>query len=199
MFKQFNSMIKNSFKKVDASQLLHSRAALYILAIVSLIQIIYFANAKDINAMFIFLIVGFLTSFFSKNMVVILFIALIITQLLRCDIRKPNYEGAENMDDEKNMDDAKDTPPDAELKAPPDVVAAAATSAGKSVEENDAKKLADAEKKKELYDKLKADFVEFQTIQKDILAGMKEIDPLLNKAESFISKFESFGKELKQK
>jgi hypothetical protein len=195
-------MIKNSFKKVDSSQLLHSRAALYILAIVSLIQIIYFASAKDINAMFIFLIVGFLTSFFSKNMVVILFVALIITHLLRCDIRKSNYEGAENMDDEKNMDGEKKmdsaTPAAADMKAPPDVVAAAKNSAEISIEANDAKKLADAEKKKELYDKLKADFVEFQTIQKDILAGMKEIDPLLNKAESFISKFESFGKEFKK-
>lgn len=192
MFKQFNSMIKNSFKKVDASQLLHSRAVLYILSIVSLLHIVYFASAKDINAMFIFLIVGFLTSFFSKNMVVILFIALVITHLLRCDIRRPTYEGAENMDEEKNMDDA-------EAKAPPEVVAEAARSAENSIAENETNKLAEAEKKKELYDKLKADFVEFQTIQKDILAGMKEIDPLLNRAETFISKFESFGKELKKK
>lgn len=192
MFKQINSMIKNSFKKVDASQLLHSRAVLYILSIVSLLHIVYFASAKDINAMFIFLIVGFLTSFFSKNMVVILFIALVITHLLRCDIRRPTYEGAENMDEEKNMDDA-------EAKAPPEVVAEAARSAENSIAENETNKLAEAEKKKELYDKLKADFVEFQTIQKDILAGMKEIDPLLNRAETFISKFESFGKELKKK
>lgn len=192
MFKQFNSMIKNSFKKVDASQLLHSRAVLYVLSIVSLLHIVYFASAKDINAMFIFLIVGFLTSFFSKNMVVILFIALVITHLLRCDIRRPTYEGAENMDEEKNMDDA-------EAKAPPEVVAEAARSAENSIAENETNKLAEAEKKKELYDKLKADFVEFQTIQKDILAGMKEIDPLLNRAETFISKFESFGKELKKK
>lgn len=192
MFKQINSMIKNSFKKVDASQLLHSRAVLYILSIVSLLHIVYFASAKDINAMFIFLIVGFLTSFFSKNMVVILFIALVITHLLRCDIRRPTYEGAENMDEEKNMDDI-------EAKAPPEVVAEAARSAENSIAENETNKLAEAEKKKELYDKLKADFVEFQTIQKDILAGMKEIDPLLNRAETFISKFESFGKELKKK
>lgn len=196
MFKQFNSMIKNSFKKVDASQLLHSRAVLYFLSIVSLLHIVYFAGAKDINAMFIFLIVGFLTSFFSKNMVIILFIALVITHLLRCDIRKPTYEGAENMDEERNADDKKAA--DA-ASAPPEVVEMATKAAENSIAENETKKLADAEKKKELYDKLKADFVEFQTIQKDILAGMKEIDPLLNRAETFISKFESFGKELKKK
>ena len=53
-------------------------------------------------------------------------------------------------------------------------------------------------KKRELYDKLKGDFNEFQSIQKEILAGMKEIDPLLSKAEMFIEKFEDYGKKLKK-
>jgi hypothetical protein len=101
------------------------------------------------------------------------------------------------MDEERDMDGAKDAADAA--TAPPEVVEMATKSAENSITENETKKLADAEKKKELYDKLKADFVEFQTIQKDILAGMKEIDPLLNRAETFISKFESFGKELKKK
>ena len=98
--------------------------------------------------------------------------------------------------EERNTDDKKAA--DA-ASAPPEVVEMATKAAENSITENETKKLADAEKKKELYDKLKADFVEFQTIQKDILAGMKEIDPLLNRAETFISKFESFGKELKKK
>ena len=50
-------------------------------------------------------------------------------------------------------------------------------------------------KKKQTYDELKSDFTEFQSIQKDILNNMKEIDPLLAKAETFINKFEQYKKK----
>ena len=56
------------------------------------------------------------------------------------------------------------------------------------------KKEAELKKKQETYDKLKNDFNEFQSIQHDILKNMKEIDPLLTKAENFIAKFEQFKK-----
>ena len=172
MFKQFN----RSLKMMDARQLLHSQYILYILCLISLMHIIYFASTKDANALFIFLIVGFLTSFFSKNMIVILFIALVITHLLRCDIRKPNREGAENMDETKaDETSASKSPLDI---LPPDVKAAAQESKMAAIKKSEDAADNSAEKKKELYDNLKKDFVEFQNIQQNILAAMKEIDPL---------------------
>jgi len=197
MFKQFN----RSLKMMDARQLLHSQYILYILCLISLMHIIYFASTKDANALFIFLIVGFLTSFFSKNMIVILFIALVITHLLRCDIRKPNREGAENMDeakaDETNADDATATKNPLDI-LPPDVKSAAEAGKSSVIQKNEDETANSAEKKKELYDNLKKDFVEFQNIQQNILAAMKEIDPLLNRAETFITKFESLKKDVKK-
>ena len=197
MFKQFN----RSLKMMDARQLLHSQYILYILCLISLMHIIYFASTKDANALFIFLIVGFLTSFFSKNMIVILFIALVITHLLRCDIRKPNREGAENMDeakaDETKADDATATKNPLDI-LPPDVKSAAEAGKSSVIQKNEDATDNSAEKKKELYDNLKKDFVEFQNIQQNILAAMKEIDPLLNRAETFITKFESLKKDVKK-
>lgn len=197
MFKQFN----RSLKMMDARQLLHSQYILYILCLISLMHIIYFASTKDANALFIFLIVGFLTSFFSKNMIVILFIALVITHLLRCDIRKPNREGAENMDetkaDEAKVDDATATKNPLDI-LPPDVKSEAEAGKTAVIQKNEEDTANSAEKKKELYDNLKKDFVEFQNIQQNILAAMKEIDPLLNRAETFITKFESLKKDVKK-
>ena len=197
MFKQFN----RSLKMMDARQLLHSQYILYILCLISLIHIIYFASTKDANALFIFLIVGFLTSFFSKNMVVILFIALVITHLLRCDIRKPNREGAENMDeatdDDTSADDMSATKNSLDI-LPPDVRAEAEAGKAAAIKKSEDDAANSAEKKKELYDNLKKDFVEFQNIQQNILAAMKEIDPLLNRAETFITKFESLKKDVKK-
>lgn len=197
MFKQFN----RSLKMMDARQLLHSQYILYILCLISLMHIIYFASTKDANALFIFLIVGFLTSFFSKNMIVILFIALVITHLLRCDIRKPNREGAENMDeakvDEANVDEAAAAKSPLDI-LPPEVRAKVDADTSDIIKKTEEANADSAEKKKELYDNLKKDFVEFQNIQQNILAAMKEIDPLLNRAETFITKFESLKKDIKQ-
>ena len=49
-----------------------------------------------------------------------------------------------------------------------------------------------------MYDDLQTDFKDFQKIQDSILSGMKEIDPLLTKAETFIEKFEHYGKKLEK-
>jgi hypothetical protein len=196
MFKQFN----RSLKTMDASQLLRSQYILYILSLVSLLEVIYFASTKDANALFILLIVGFLTSFFSKNMIVILFTALLITHLLRCDIRKPYREGAENMGDSNDVktDEPVAEKPSALDELPSSVKETANAAKAATVSNSMDKSAASAEKKKELYDTLKKDFVEFQSIQQNILDAMKEIDPLLNRAETFITKFESMGKQLKK-
>ena len=58
-----------------ANFLIHSRAVLYVLLILSILHIVYLANNNDIASMMIFVLVGLLTSFFNKNMVVILSVA----------------------------------------------------------------------------------------------------------------------------
>jgi hypothetical protein len=39
---------------------------------------------------------------------------------------------------------------------------------------------------------LKEDFDEFQTVQKKILESMNDLNPLLDKAEAFIQKYEQY-------
>jgi len=196
MFKQMNAAIKNSVRKLDTKTLLHSRVVLYALCILAVINVVYLANSRDKTNLFLFLIIGFLTSFFSKNMIVILFVALAASQLLcRCMGRRM-FEGAENMEKEGTEDMEKKVDDMDPKEDPSKALMASAISDATSA--NETKESEDAEKKRELYDKLKGDFNEFQSIQKEILAGMKEIDPLLSKAELFIEKFEDYGKKLKK-
>lgn len=157
-----------SAKLPSANFLIHSRAVLYVLLFFSIIHIIYLANNNDITSMMIFVLVGLLTSFFNKNMVIILSVALIITNVLR-SVMKKDYilsEGfSENEKDEKESQEKK---------------------------ESHEKK----EQEKRLNpDELKEDFAEFQTVQKKILEGMNDLNPLLDKAEDFIKKYEQYKKE----
>jgi hypothetical protein len=66
--------------------------------ILSIGDLIYFSLAGEMMFFFIYLAVGYLTSFFSKNMIVILVVAMTVTHILRFGKRAGN-EGMENQDD----------------------------------------------------------------------------------------------------
>jgi hypothetical protein len=142
----------------------------------AVINLMFFASTNDIRSLLTLLIVGFLTSFFSKNMIVILFISLVFTHILKYGTKI--NEGMEN-ESEPIVDNS-----------------------GNSIEEqkndNKTKENYSSEKKNAdvpTIESLQTDFQDFQTLQEKILKGMKEIDPLLTKAESFIEKFERYKKK----
>jgi len=95
-------------------------------------------------------------------------------------------EGVDETDSAEKPAEAKESAPATTTVS--DIANAAASSAEKATAPST------AEKKKMLYDTLQGDFKDFQKIQDSILKTMKDIDPLLAKAESFIEKFEQYGK-----
>ena len=173
--------LKKAISGVPMKKLMYNRGVLYALCILALFNLIMYANARDFNSVITLIIVGLLVSFFSKNMIVVLAVAIGVTYLLNYTSVKLISEGAENM--KKEGEDAGE---DAGEKTGED--------AG---EKSDVEIAEDAEKKK-MYDALQTDFQDFQKIQDSILTGMKEIDPLLTKAETFIEKFEHYGKKLEK-
>ena len=76
---------------------LNSRVLLYFILFLTMGDLIYFSIDGDMLFIFIYLAVGFLTSFFSKNMIVIMVIAMTVTHILR--LGKHNNEGMENQED----------------------------------------------------------------------------------------------------
>lgn len=180
MFKNIQNQLKKVMKlKYDFNPLLRNRVILYFLLFLVIIDSIYFLNTKDFYSFATLILVGFLTSFFSKNMTVIFVIALVVTHILK--FGKSSYEGMEEMPESpETVDKTADTD-----------------------EEKKEKKESFSDKKDEKvppkieYDDLKKDFTEFQNIQDKILKGMTEIDPLLQKAEAFITKFEGYKEQTK--
>jgi high-affinity K+ transport system ATPase subunit B len=189
------SNITKQVKKFKPASLLQNKVLLYIVAAISIVHILLLANSKDFNSVLIFVIVGFLISFFSKNMIVVLLSAIIFTNLIKMVYpgregmkAKKVKEGLEHEDEEEEEEELYD---EEEEKKEEEEDEGVSLNIKQTAEE---KKEAELKKKQETYDKLKNDFNEFQSIQHDILKNMKEIDPLLTKAENFIAKFEQFKK-----
>jgi len=76
--------MRSLFNKLpDFSELLHSKILLYILVFVSLFNIFTYVSTNDQTYAGFMILIGFLTSFFSKNMIVIMFTAIATTNLIR--------------------------------------------------------------------------------------------------------------------
>lgn len=190
--KKFLSNLSKQAKKINPKFLLQNKIVLYLVAATAIVDILVLANEKDYNSVLVFVIIGFLVSFFSKNMIIILLSAILFTEAFKTLLnkkegmenkkKKNKQEGLEHEDDEEDDEEDEDEEEESNtIKL--DMEQTAAVQADEELE-----------KKQRTYDKLKDDFNEFQSIQKDIIKNMKEIDPLLTKAESFIEKFESFKK-----
>lgn len=180
--------------------LLRSKVLLYFLSILSILNILFFGYIKDYQSVFAFIIIALLMSFFSKNMIVILFVAIALSNLIKFALHR-RYEGLDNMKKKENMEDMEGEQDITEEEALDDLEASF-----KDVIDEDAKKIekqqekeaedAEVEEKKALYNDLKNDMVEFEELQRNIMNNMKEIDPLLTKAETFVEKFEGYKKKL---
>jgi hypothetical protein len=76
--------------------IIHNRFILYFIFFIALADLYYLTVAGDFVSVAVFILIGFLTSFFSKNMMIIFFIALTVTNILKygTKIRQPS-EGFE--------------------------------------------------------------------------------------------------------
>ena len=199
MLKNLASKLNKQVKKVNLKGTMQDKRVLYAVGLLSLLYVLFLANEKDFNSVFVFAIVGFLLSFFTKNMILILIIALLFTHFIKFTIHYKK-EGMENKKKEglkskkEGMEDKEEKEEDSkeEKEEEPKLDK---VEVDEDLPENEDMSEGEKKQKKEEYDKLKKEFVEFQSIQKDILKNMQEIDPLLNKAENFINKFEHYKKK----
>ena len=82
-------VLKSLSKKINKNSsnnkygIIHNKYVLYFVFIVSLFDLFYLAVARDFFSISIFILIGFITSFFSKNMMIILFIALTFSNILK--------------------------------------------------------------------------------------------------------------------
>lgn len=85
-------------KNGNFSNLLKSRIVLYFLFVVSLVNLYTFISTGNGIYAAIFILVGFLTTFFSKNMIVVMIIALAVSNVLLYGKEIKVDEGFDSMD-----------------------------------------------------------------------------------------------------
>jgi hypothetical protein len=102
--KALDKLSKNVPKKLpglgNMNAILHNRTFLYIVFAFSLLNLYVFTVNREFVFITFFILFGFLTSFFSKNMVVILLLSAVLTNTIKYGSNL--YEGLENEEEEEN-------------------------------------------------------------------------------------------------
>jgi hypothetical protein len=70
-------------QKIKNNVILHNRYILYFIFFIALGDLLILLHTNDYYSASIFVLIGFLTSFFSKNMIVILFISIAFTNIIK--------------------------------------------------------------------------------------------------------------------
>lgn len=178
----------------DFNPILSNSIILYIFLFMAVIQMFFFLNTRDFQSLTIFIILGLVISYFNKNMIIILCLSLVVTNIIKYGVKgvriSEGFKDSEDLSDEdteiadssvKNLDKPKSKK--AVIKKKNEV------KKSNDLESDDITKL---EKDKNKLGELKSEFPEFKEIQTEIIKSIDKISPLLKKAESYMKKYENF-------
>ena len=113
MAKSFSYLTKQSgnIHKISHN-VLHNRFVLYFIFLVAIGNLFLFVFSNDIMSVGIFFTTGLLTSFFSKNMVVIMVTAMVVANIIRLGSRhgRDGFKkgGIDDEDDDEGFKDDED-------------------------------------------------------------------------------------------
>ena len=105
MAKNVFSSIVNKSGNISkmSNEVLHNRFILYFIFILAVGNLFHFVFSNDLMSVGVFIVSGLLTSFFSKNMVVIMVISMVVTNVIRVGGGTEGFESGggimENMQD----------------------------------------------------------------------------------------------------
>lgn len=174
---------------------------LYLVLFSAVVDLFYFYGKGDMYALTIFFIVGFLASFFSKNMVVILILAIVLTHLIKYG--KNLSEGFEDKDEEAFEDDKEEAfEEDKEEGFEEDKEEGFEDKDDEAFEEKDDEAFEEKEdeKKRDNKDNKEESFKDsgaqaLANNQKKLMESMKSLEPMLAKAEGFLQTVASSKKD----
>jgi hypothetical protein len=87
--------------KLDVKSLLKDKNVLYVVLFLAVMNLFGYLMLRDLDAVFFFLALGLVTSYFSKNMIIVMIVAMIGTNLLM-STRRPMKEGFEEKEKTDN-------------------------------------------------------------------------------------------------
>lgn len=99
---KLGKMIKNAQAKISKSnfKFINNKYLLYLVLLIVISDILILGSFGQIFYVVIYLLVGILTSFFSKNMLVILMVAMVVTNTIKYGSKIASKEGMENNEEE---------------------------------------------------------------------------------------------------
>ena len=102
-----NKLAKNLSGITTSNGMLHNKILLYVVFIFSLLNLFVLANTGNYTYVIVFMLIGFVTSFFSKNMLVILLLSVILTNILKygSSLNEGFEEGVDGKEDEEGFEE----------------------------------------------------------------------------------------------
>ena len=206
---KIGNMLKSaqkSFLKLNYGSLLHNCYVMYFVLFLAVSDLLVLSVAREYVFILVFLIVGYLTSFFSKNMMVILVVAIVATNVLRSGSKIS--EGLENAEEEEKPVESLENAEEEEK--PVETLENAEEEEGKKEEDKKETKSEDVKPKTtesfdlktknatslssspiEGLDVLGDQTAQLISTQKKLMENMKTLEPMLTQAEKFMSQFEN--------
>lgn len=175
--------------------LLYTPAVLYLIVAIALANLFFLLYRGDVRHTMIFILVGIITSFFSKNMIVILTVAIAFTGIAK--MVSLGVSSVEGMTD--GEEDTEDTA--AASSSEPDASSATEKRKKEDVTENmegEENEDDDDAEQKESFAEFKKDGQELILVQNKIEAGFKELEPYMDKADRLLTRIEESMTVLEQ-
>jgi len=177
--------------KYNFNPVLQNQIVLYLFLFMTLTQVVLFVSNNDTTGIVLMCIIGFLTTFFSKNMIVILCVALTMTNLVKKGMKQVGYEGFEDKKEEENKETEENT-----TKKEKKESAKVDDEIDDAPNSNESSSQTKDEMKRE-FERLKEEYPEFSALKEDIIDAMVKIDPILDKAETFMNKYSKYKSQKK--
>lgn len=211
------SFINKAIKKLNlptvAKGALHNKYVLYFVFIVALFNLLREAVNQDYLYCVLFILIGFVTAFFNKNMIVILVITLALSAIIRAVLRGSGIaegfqEGATGAKDDVSAGAKDSTSAGASAGAKDSTSAGAKDASNNPMQTNSSATLESksgsslvggAEKthdKATLIDNIKTDAVELMSVQNSIISGFQTIEPAMERAEQLIDSIQTTAKTI---
>jgi len=162
---------------------IYNKTVLYLIFVIALTNLFVLFQQEDIFSILFFLLVGFLTSFFSKNMVVILCICLFFTNVLKYGRSAAGH--TEGFDSEKKEDEGEKKEDEGEKKEDEGEKKDNDKKKGDDKKKDNEKK--DSEKKKDMNPEIKSE--SFDSANND---KKTDTDPMLLKQEKLLDNMNKY-------
>ena len=174
-------------KLFDMKSLLHNTFVLYFILFISVAYLFFFMQTGNFRSVFVFLLVGFLTSFYSKNMIVVLTCALIGTRIISTmDSLHEGLETKEGNADKKKNKDVKKSKKNGEESSEED------EAIDEELDGVSNKEIKELLSDKKIRQDIQADLQGMLKTQEQMIEGMSKLEPLIDKAEKFRQKYQKY-------